>query len=190
MNIVFGGSFNPPTKAHYEMCKFLLNNFNIENLIILPVSDSYDKNSIINSYHRINMINIMIKDLKNTKIENIEIEKKYTGTYQSLEYLSRLYKDIYFVMGADNLQRFDEWINYEKLINEFKFIVFQRNNINIDELINNKYEKYKNNFIIIDFKENISSTDVRNDLLNNKNNLLEGIYDYIVNNNLYIKEAQ
>lgn len=183
MNIVYGGAFNPPTLAHLEICKVLKSM--AKNLIIMPVSINYQKDTLINDDYRLDMVNIMALKV-GAIVSRVELEcKKYMGTYHTLNLLSSEYDDLYFVMGADNLENLNKWIRYEDLLNDYKFIVFERNDKNCSKIIESKYYKYKEKFLIIPFDMDISSTEIRNDLEKNKDKLLPEIYDYINSNCLY-----
>lgn len=189
MNIVFGGTFNPPTKAHYLIINYLLNKYNPENLIIVPVSNKYPKEKISDE-KRLEMLEILFKNKdRRIIISDIEIKNKIVGTYYTLKELNKEYQDIYFIMGADNFSYLDKWIESKKLLNEFKFIIISRDNIDIKELIKSKFKDYQNN-IIIDNNLNfdISSTKIRENKLFTKEYLNEEIIDYIKKNNLYKEE--
>ena len=82
----------------------------------------------------------------------------------------------------------DLWDNYSIMMKKYKFIIIKRHGCNIDEVIKNKFNKYKDNFIIIDYHNNISSSLVRDNILcNNEFNSLvpPSVYEYINKHNLY-----
>ncbi len=186
MNIVYGGSFNPPTLAHYAIIKKLIEQFKPDNFIILPVGNSYKrKTDLVEIKHRVNMLEIATSDL-NVKISLIEANlKEYKGTYYILEQLSKEYNDLYFVMGADNLNNIETWINYELLIKKYKFIVITRDEHIIENILNEKVKDFSYNFEKISLNVDISSSKVRQNIHTNKIMLDERVYDYIVKNNLY-----
>ena len=90
------------------------------------------------------------------------------------------------IIGADNIPKFHLWKNISDILKN-KVIVLNRDDINIDEYIN-KF-KNKDNFIVIkDFKKvDISSTQIRNNLDENKELLDEKVYKYIKENKLYLQ---
>ena len=51
MNIVFGGSFNPPTIAHKEIIKTLCS-LNYEKVIIVPNGNKYNLKEMVSYNHR------------------------------------------------------------------------------------------------------------------------------------------
>lgn len=183
MNILFGGSFNPITKAHIEIIKLLKEKYKPENIIVMPVGDNYTWKSFANFNHRINMINL-VKD--NFIVSDFEQKnEKYLGTKYTLDELSKTYKDLYFCMGADNILKLDEWINYENLLKEYNFIVFNRKGFDINKIIDSKYKKYKDHFHILELDFDISSSKIRTDVDKYKSYLDDKVYDYIKKNSLY-----
>lgn len=181
MNIVYGGSFNPPTLAHEKIVDLLIKTFNPKNIIIVPTADNYTWKNITNFSDRFNMAKIAFPKALISDIENQNV--MYKGTYYTLDKLSIAYKDIYFCMGADNLINIKKWINYTELLNKYHFIVFKRDNIDIDLFINNELNEYKEKFIIVDFNEVISSTMFR---INKDTNLVsKDVLEYIKKNKLY-----
>ena len=51
----FGGSFNPPTKAHEELAKEIMKEFNLDKLFFVPVGNTYQKNGLIDEKDRYRM---------------------------------------------------------------------------------------------------------------------------------------
>ena len=87
MNIVFGGSFNPPTIAHKEIIKTLCS-LNYEKVIIVPNGNKYNLKEMVSYNHREKMLEIMTKDLKNIEISNIEEHNHFKGTVETLRNLN------------------------------------------------------------------------------------------------------
>ena len=88
-------------------------------------------------------------------------------------------------MGADNLLHLDKWINYETLIDKYNFIVFTRDNIDCEKVIDEKYRKYKDHFLLYPLHIDVSSTMIRDNIEINKELLLDEIYEYIKEKGLY-----
>ena len=195
MIAVCGGSFNPPTKAHIEIIKKVKSFNYIEKVIILPVGDFYKKNELIPVKYRINMLNTIFKDMDNFIVSDLEAKfNKQLKTLESLRLIKGQYpqNDIAFIMGADNLIDIKTWYKYEKILSEFNFIVFDRDDLNALDIINNDevLSKYRHKFFIerLNIENGISSTKVRNLIKENKeySKYLESdIYKYIKENELY-----
>ena len=184
MLVVYGGAFNPPTLAHFNIAKSLIDYFEPDLFYFLPVGDKYKKEDLVLFSHRFNMVEFLSNKL-NAFVSNIENKEEVLGTYYTLSELSNVDKDIYFVIGADNLAKLSKWKNSEKLINEFKFIVLTREGYDVDLILNEQFFDFKNNFIEFDINIDISSSDYRK--TKNSSILLDEVYQYIVENNLYLE---
>lgn len=183
MNIVYGGSFNPPTLAHKAIVDLLIDSFKPDNLIIIPTGNSYDRKEMLDFSYRYEMSRLAFPSCIISDVENHN--EKYMGTLDTLNKLSDNYDDIYFVMGADNILGIKTWIRWEELLKNYNFIIMRRDSLDIDTFINNELKEYKNHFKIIDIDYKISSTRVRDDIKNNKDLIDDKVYEYIIRNNLY-----
>ena len=181
---VYVGSFNPVHKGHIKVVKKILKEY-VDKVIIVPTMSYWNKNNLISIKDRINMLKLY--ETKDIVIDNKN--NNYEFTYQVLRNIQNEYKNdkIYLVIGDDLLKDFDKWKNVSEIL-KYNIIVIRRNDI--EEYIYKKYENY--NFIVknkISSKE-ISSTIVRNMILNNNKDVLKYIdlkvYDYIKRNNLYV----
>ena len=179
---VYVGSFNPVHKGHIKVVKKILKEY-VDKVIIVPTMSYWNKNNLISIKDRINMLKLY--ETKDIVIDNKN--NNYEFTYQVLRNIQNEYKNdkIYLVIGDDLLK--DKWKNVSEIL-KYNIIVIRRNDI--EESIYKKYENY--NFIVknkISSKE-ISSTIVRNMILNNNKDVLKYIdlkvYDYIKRNNLYV----
>lgn len=182
MNIVYGGSFNPPTVAHEAIIKELKRKFNPKNLIILPTGNSYVRKDLLDFKHRYEMLKLISNDII-LSLENEE--KKYLGTVGALDILSLQYDDLYFVMGADNLIDIKTWIEYERLLKTYNFIVITRDDIDIYDFIDKNLSEYKSHFKFINLSLDVSSSKIREDVDKNKDLLNPLVYEYIKKNHLY-----
>lgn len=189
---IFGGCFNPPHKMHKNIALELINNNYLDKIIYVPTGNKYNKKDLVNDIDRYNMLKIMCENNVSLEVSDYEFKTNLTYTYQTLNYFKSIYPndDIYFICGADNLNQIETWREYKYILENYKFIVINRNEIDLDNLVN-KYENYKGNIVIANIKTGeLSSTDIRDNLnnLNTKEVLnyidLE-VYKYIKENGLY-----
>jgi len=181
----FGGCFNPPTIAHIELAKMVIDKCDLDELYFVPVGNFYEKKGLIDIKYRIEMLEIAIKDCSKLKIE--DIEKKYNYKLYAIDIfkmLSEKYKndDIYFIMGADNFDKIAGWEKSEELINNYKYIIIER------EKKLKKTKNEKNIFLKNEKFKEISSTDVRKRLEKNvtcQNIVNKGVEEYIKNKKIY-----
>lgn len=186
---IYGGSFNPIHNKHVMVINELLDKY-LDKIIIVPAGDKYSKRGLIETSHRINMIELAVKPDRRKIIDNYECGNERKYTYETLRHMKKLYPDeeVYFVLGLDNLDEFDTWKEYEYMLENYKFLVIKRDGYDFDKVIK-KYEKYKDNIILTDLQsDNISSTYIRKNIHNEEK--IQGIidkevYEYIKKNELY-----
>jgi nicotinate-nucleotide adenylyltransferase len=188
MIVVFGGAFNPVTNAHIEVYHYINKKMNPKRFLFLPVSSAYTKSDLASNYHRISMLKLATKEFDNVEVSELEIsDSDFLGTYQSLIRISDRYQDqVAFVIGADNIKGMENWINIEGILSEFTIIVLNRDNQNIDKLIqqNKLLQRFQSSFIIYNsFEMNMSSTLFRETM--NENYVPKKVYQYIIDNELY-----
>lgn len=193
--VIFGGTFNPLSKAHGDILKLVAKKLNAYKLILLPTDTSflkewknYNSLNILSTSLRLEILNEFKTRNKNVEISTIEIEKLTSKTYLSLKYLQNIYKDsnLYFILGSEKLNELERWYEIDNLLKEFKIVVVKRNNDDIDSLIKDTklVNKYKDRFIFFDSKkeyQEISSTKIRELINQNKfNDLNQYTYNYVI----------
>lgn len=193
----FGGSFNPPTIAHKTCAEKILQELKLDKLFFVPVGDGYKKEGLINEKYRYEMLKLICKE--NQKLDVCDIELSTSINYKAIDVfrlIKNKYKDdeIYFIMGADNFENILSWKDCKELISNYRFILLNRNKINLEKLIcqNEILNKYRNNFYCINnIKEiEISSTFIRNKIKIDEIELIKDMLDanvlqYIEKNELY-----
>lgn len=187
----FGGSFNPLTNAHINLAKEVLNKYNLDRIIFVPIGDFYEKAELIDFKHRYNMIKLVCNANKYLEVLDIENEIK-TKLYaiDAFEIIGKQYinDDIYFIMGTDNLEKIREWKGYNKLVSDYKYIILERGKNEFNNIIksNKEINKYRDNFFIVSDEKymNISSSIVR-DKIRNREEILDIVPNEIIN---YIRE--
>jgi len=177
---IYGGSFNPPHKFHKEIIKYLLDNRYLDKVIIVPTGDSYKKRDLAPFINRFEMLTIVFDGI--AEISAIGNEG-YDYTYQVMDYYKEKYPDseLYFIMGEDNYSELSTWKKYEYLISNYKFMVVDRNNLNL------KDEDYITR--VTGLKASSMSSSVIRDEIKNGNSVIEyldkDIIKYIATYNLY-----
>lgn len=193
---VFGGCFNPPLNSHFSLADQIVNEYDfIDKIIFIPVNSKYNKADLISNEHRYNMLK-MVCD-KNPKFDLSKVEINSKRPLYTIETLNEIQKQhpkntIWFIIGTDNLKTLDKWKKAEELVKNFKILVLERDNDNINDIINtnNFLKKNKSAFIKVknNIKSNMSSSFVRNKIKRGKSIrylVPEDIYLYIEKNNLF-----
>lgn len=174
MNIaLLGGSFNPITKAHINLAKFVLNSsLKINEVWLLPSYSSYYNKKLVDPVHRINMCNLAIENESeyNIKVSDFEIKNKIEGSTANV--LNELYKtynhNFKFIIGMDNANNIYQWTDYQTTLDLIPFIVIDR--IEFKKPDDEWYLYPPHNYLQNNDKNNnyVSSTLVRNLLKENK----------------------
>ena len=194
--VIFGGTFNPPTRAHLDIATEALYYLDAEKVLFVPVSDLYKKDDVEISYHRVNMLNLAIGNFRRLEIDFTEVDAvALTYTYETIEKIKSRYQDkeLFLLIGADNLEDFKNWKNQRSIMENCSLLVVNRNNSSIDEIIesNEILTEFKDKIIEAPIEEiEISSTEVRNRIASGELEGLENlvdkeVIDYIVENKLY-----
>ncbi len=114
--VLFGGSFNPPTKAHMSVIDGLSKRF--DKVIVMPTYISPFKidANVISGEDRLALLREACSEYDNVCISDYEISRgEISYTYKTLEYLSRKEKNIYLALGTDNIKDFDRWKNTSEI---------------------------------------------------------------------------
>lgn len=176
---VFVGSFDPVHIGHENIANYLINEKIVDKVIIIATGNYWEKQNITDLKTRLEMLALI-------KNDNIIIDNKYNNLTYTYEILNSLRKDnpedtFYLVIGADNANTLYKWKRYEDILKN-KIIVVNRNNIPINLT--------GDNIIVINKTfGDVSSTKIRNNVLDSKVFLDEKVYNYIVENKLYKKEG-
>ena len=172
---VFVGSFDPVHNGHTSVINYLIDKKIVDKVLVIATGNYWDKQNITDLNKRLDMLDLIKKD--NMIIDKTHNNFKYT--YQILNTLKKEYKndEFYLVIGADNAKTLHKWKHYNEIIQN-GIIVVGRDNIKVN-LKPNKLIFIDKNF------GDISSTKIREDVLNNKMYLDDLVYNYIIENNLY-----
>ncbi len=210
---IFGGTFNPVHNGHIDMINYLVDNYIVDEVWVLPsyVSPHKNINDIISYEDRVNMLELSTKNISNTIVNQFEkefydknndlVDKTYT--YEILEALKKKYLNcrFHFIVGFDSIKYIHTWHRYKELIRDYWFYIFDREDDefkNIDQkrkYLSNLGKNYGINFIYELFETkitNISSTEIRNllkDIDKNHDELLKylnpDVLNYIIDHRLY-----
>ncbi|ASZ09139.1 nicotinate (nicotinamide) nucleotide adenylyltransferase [Mesoplasma chauliocola] len=181
---LFGGSFDPVHTDHFNMAKACHDELNFEEVWIIPTFlNPFKSSTKTSNEERINLLNLIFENEDYIKIDKFEMNNnRVTTTFETVSHFKKMYpqNDFSFIIGSDNLNRLEEWNNFDELINMVNFIVFERNDVYKKEVA----QKY--NIPIYQFENNfLSSTKVRE--LKNLNLLTPKVNNYINYHLLYLE---
>ena len=186
----FGGSFNPPTKAHIELAQKVIEKYVLDKVTFVPMGDFYVKEGLASSKDRLNMLKLACKPYEKLEVSDLEIRlNKKMDTIDAFREIEKHFQGIdrFFIMGADNFIKILEWKESLELVSKYKYIVFERDDINVNRFIEENLKEYKANFQIMENKEykNSSSSKFRHDKNSFKEEVSKEVFKYIMKNNIY-----
>ena len=109
-------------------------------------------------------------------------------TIDTLDHISEKFKSFEFslIIGQDNFEKFNSWRSHEKIIKNYKILIYPR--LGSDK--KTKIKKLKNIIHLKGAAVDISSSEVREKIKNKyhvKNYLNKDVLNFIIENNLYEK---
>ena len=194
--VIFGGSFNPPLNSHFSIAQQVLNQFEeVEKIVFIPVNKQYPKDGLLDNEHRYNMLKLVANKNRNFIVSDIDMHgDKSLHTIETLEEMQKQFpdKEMWFLIGSDNLKELYTWNRPEELVSKYKILVMERENDKMEGIIENDelLYKHKENFIKVneEIRSNYSSTYVRAQIKDGKSVrylLPDEVYEYILENKLY-----
>tara|TARA_B100001093_G_scaffold315863_1_gene301354 strand:- start:50 stop:637 length:588 start_codon:yes stop_codon:yes gene_type:complete len=188
---LFFGTFDPIHNGHTEVAKYIVDNcFSDEVwLIITPQNPEKKFIKISNFDQRFKMTQIATNKINKVKPSKAEQGLPIPNyTIDTLEYISEKFKNYEFslVIGQDNFEKFTNWKSHEKIIENYKILIYPR--LGSDKKA--EIGKLKNIIYLKGATVDISSSEVR-EKIKNKNlemdYLNKDVLNFIIENNLYEK---
>jgi nicotinate-nucleotide adenylyltransferase len=194
---LFGGSFDPPHRAHCAIPTFLLEQKLADQVWYIPVKNHPFGKRLSSDQDRINMVQFCIdqavKDhpefASKLRVDTWEIEKNTSSyTIQTLDDLAAQYPDISFrwVIGTDNLAKFHLWgKDAQRIPSDYGMFVYPRSGYPPTPLLPGM------TFLKDAPEVNASSTEIRELMKDHhalkalKKLVLPEIEEYIVQHHLY-----
>jgi len=185
---LYFGTFNPIHVGHMIIANHMAENSDLDQVwfVITPHSPFKTKNSLLNDYHRFDIVQRAIENYPKLRASNVEFKLTQPNyTYKTLAVLQEKYPehDFALIMGEDNLATLHKWKNHELILNNHRVFVYPRPNVAKSALANHD----KVTFVDAPLME-ISATDIRRSIKEGKNIrplLPEGVSDYIYEENFY-----
>ena len=128
---MYFGSFNPIHIGHLAIANYMAEYSDLDQVwfVVSPQNPFKQKGSLLNDYHRLELVNRSIERYPKLKASNIEFGlPKPSYTIDTLTYLKEKHSEYEFslIMGSDNLKNFEKWKNYELILKEHDLYVYPR----------------------------------------------------------------
>ncbi|MCD7740491.1 MAG: nicotinate (nicotinamide) nucleotide adenylyltransferase [Candidatus Gastranaerophilales bacterium] len=193
---LYQGTFNPIHNAHIAAAKYVHEKLNFEKIVFIPAFKPPHKNlkdfDFKNAIHRLNMLELALKDYSYFDISVIEyMRNKPSYTYDTIVKIYDIIKPhdkISFIIGTDAFIKIESWYKSGELKNLLNFILFIRE----DDFDETPYLQLKNkgyNYTLMQMPYmNISASEIRERIKHNKDicDILPlSVAEYIKQNNVY-----
>ncbi len=174
--VVMGGSFNPPTIAHYKLIKAAMQTIDATKGIMVPVGHAYLKRKmrraeaplVLEESLRLNMVQAMFANDPNVLVTDVEMRNPSWYTEETLRHYQEVYPDadFYFLVGADKMKLIKHWAEKSDFLDQFGVAIVCREGVDPMEVIcqDEHMAKYQDSFILVnqlEGVEDVSSTAIR-----------------------------
>ncbi|MFV0237170.1 MAG: nicotinate (nicotinamide) nucleotide adenylyltransferase [Flavobacteriales bacterium] len=186
---LFFGSFNPVHIGLMIIANHMVEFTKLDEVwfVVSPHSPHKKKKSLLDDYHRLEMVQIAIGDHYKLRASDIEFflpQPSYT--IDTLAYIKEKYPehDFSLIMGMDNLETLHKWKNYEVILEGYELYVYPRIGSKSNKLITHSNIHIVENVPIMQ----ISATFIRKAIKEGKNIaplLSPGVWDFLEKNNFY-----
>lgn len=194
---IMGGTFDPIHYAHLATAEFIRIKYQLDKILFIPSGNPPHKTNrtIIDKYHRYNMVLLSTMTNEKFEVSSIEIDKdEKTYTVDTLRQLNIIYPDseLYFITGADAICDIESWRDVDENFKLATFIAATRPGISLlkaQDKIEKLREKYNANILTIYVPSlDISSTYIREQIKENNSVrylIPENVEKYIYEKLLY-----
>ena len=159
---IYCGSFNPVHKGHIRIVNECLDQSLVDVVFIVPTGSYWDKNNLMDINKRVSLL----RYYEDRRIRIADQYSEFPYTYQIFEKLEEdyPYDEKVLILGADNIEKFDEWREYRYLL-KYDFIIIRRDDLDDGYIGKRMKELEKENYQILDIPNiDISSTFIRENL--------------------------
>jgi nicotinate-nucleotide adenylyltransferase len=136
---ILGGSFNPVTKAHVNLAQYVLNTSRVfDSVWLMPCYEHMFGKPLESPEHRLAMVRLACQVDGRIEPCDYEIKNKLSSeTYQTVKLLleedfAKGQYDFSWIIGMDNANTFQQWVNYEHLERMIRFVVVPREGVERD----------------------------------------------------------
>lgn len=128
---IFGGSFDPPHRAHLSLAEAAFSELKLDRLIFVPAAQSPLKTRApgASGVLRLAMLRAALAPFPRAEISSWELEQGGTSwSVRTVEHFEDAFPraDFFWIFGADQLALLDKWRDAERLCRKVKFAVMCR----------------------------------------------------------------
>ncbi|MBQ5691065.1 MAG: nicotinate (nicotinamide) nucleotide adenylyltransferase [Alistipes sp.] len=188
---LYFGSFNPIHKGHIALAEWVVEQGLCDELIFIvspqnPLKSSTELAPEFSRYEMCEMACASSRYPDRIKVSAVEfVLEKPSYTINTLRYLrSEFGSQMQFsiLLGADNIESFDRWREYEEILRDYRLLVYPREGYSVEKFA----EKitFLSDAPLFDF----AATDIRKAIANDEDftdKVPSAVAKYIIQNRLY-----
>lgn len=199
---LYFGTYNPIHVGHLIIANYMADFTELDQvwLVVTPQNPLKKKNTLLEDYHRLAMVEIAVED--NTKLTASNIEFKLpqpSYTSNTLAYLKEKHPKHEFslIMGEDNLRTLHKWKNFDEILNNHMIYVYpralteqERTEVIEETETENTLDQHKNVIVCDAPVMKVSASFIRKAIKDKKDVrylLTEPVFKYVTDMNFYKK---
>ncbi|MBE6212830.1 MAG: nicotinate (nicotinamide) nucleotide adenylyltransferase [Rikenellaceae bacterium] len=188
---LYFGSFNPIHKGHIALAEWVVEQGLCDELIFIvsPQNPFKEQEGLAPEFSRYEMCELACKASRypeQIKVSAVEfVLEKPSYTINTLRYLRENFgSEMKFsiLMGADNIENFDKWREYEEILCDYPLLVYPREGYSVEKFADKI--TFLENAPLFDY----AATDIRTMIAESKDfrdKLSAEVAHYIIQNKLY-----
>jgi nicotinate-nucleotide adenylyltransferase len=137
---VLGGTFDPLHLGHLRAAEVVREALRLDKVLFVPAATpphktAHDSRHVTEAAHRVEMLSRALAEEPFFEVSRVEIDRGGRSyTVETLEELAARSTDrFFFVTGTDAFLEIRTWKSWEKLLNEYWFVVHERPGYPIEE---------------------------------------------------------
>ena len=162
---LLGGSFDPAHKGHLGISKIALKKLRLKKIYwVITKKNPFKNKTFYSLRERIKFAKRISKTQKKIELVYLDNIIKSSRIIDVINYfmIKKKIKNIYFIIGSDNLVRFHKWKSWKKIVKLVKLIVFSRRGYDRKGMKSIVVKNFENKIIFIKNKPiSISSTQLK-----------------------------
>ena len=189
--LLYFGSFNPIHKGHIALAEWVVEQGLCDELIFIvsPQNPFKEQEGLVPEFSRYEMCELACKASRypeQIKVSAVEfVLEKPSYTINTLRYLRENFgaeMKFSILMGADNIENFDKWREYEEILRDYPLLVYPREGYSVEKFADKI--NFLENAPLFDY----AATDIRTMIAEGEDfreKLSAEVAHYIIQNKLY-----
>ena len=189
--LLYFGSFNPIHKGHIALAEWVVEQGLCDELIFIvspqnPLKEQKELAPEFSRYEMCEMACTSSRYPERIKVSAVEfVLEKPSYTINTLRYLQEQFgseMEFSILLGADNIENFDRWREYEEILSNYRLLVYPREGYSV--------EKFADKITLLEEAPlfDYAATDIRKEIAGGKNftdKVCPSVAKYIIQNELY-----